>query len=138
MKIGQLAKRSGFTAHTIRYYERIGLLPPCQRDAADQREYDEDALVWIAFLGRLKATGMPIRDMKRYAQLRDQGPSTAIDRRKILQAHRDALVAHIAKLQQCLLSLDQKIDIYLESESEATHDANPTPDGRDPPSTRSA
>ncbi|MGO4908505.1 MerR family DNA-binding transcriptional regulator [Pseudorhodobacter sp. W20_MBD10_FR17] len=62
MKIGELAKRSGLTAYTIRYYERIGLLPFANRDAGGQRDYDPSILVWIEFLGRLKATGMPIRE----------------------------------------------------------------------------
>ena len=61
MKIGDLAKRTGLTAHTIRYYERIGLLPRASRRSS-QREYDASILPWIEFLGRLKTTGMPSRD----------------------------------------------------------------------------
>lgn len=61
MKIGELAKRSGLTAHTIRYYERIGLLPYADRDQSSRRDYDASILAWIEFLGRLKTTGMPIR-----------------------------------------------------------------------------
>lgn len=57
MKIGELAKRSGLSAHTIRYYERIGLLPYADRDQSSQRDYDASILIWIAFLGRLKTTG---------------------------------------------------------------------------------
>ncbi len=54
MKIGELAKRSGLSAYTIRYYERIGLLPYADRDRSSRRDYDPDILVWIEFLGRLK------------------------------------------------------------------------------------
>ena len=77
MKIGELARRSGLTGHTIRYYERIGLLPRAPRDRAGRRDYDAAILDWIEFLGRLKTTGMPIREMLVYARLRAEGASTA-------------------------------------------------------------
>ena len=76
MKIGELAKRSGLSAHTIRYYERIGLLPYADRDQSGQRDYDASILVWIEFLHRMKTTGMPIREMLRYAALRAGGVET--------------------------------------------------------------
>jgi len=112
MKIGQLAKRTGLSAHTIRYYERIGLLPYADRDRSGRRDYDETILTWIAFLGHLKATGMPIRDMLSYAQLRDGGPATAADRCALLVAHRETVRARVAELQACLLALDDKIAGY--------------------------
>lgn len=112
MKIGDLAKRSGFSAHTLRYYERIGLLPYADRDASGQRDYDETILIWIEFLGRLKDTGMPIRDMLAYANLRNGGPATTQERHDILAAHRDQVQATIARLQANLLVLDDKIAGY--------------------------
>ncbi len=121
MKIGELARQSGLTPHTIRYYERIGLLPRADRDHARQRDYDASILTWIEFLGRLKTTGMPIRDMLRYAQLRARGVATQPERRQLLERHRDAVRAHVAALQDCLLVLDSKIAGYAGS-SERTHD----------------
>lgn len=112
MKIGVLAKQSGLSAHTIRYYERIGLLPFADRDQSRQRDYDASILVWIEFLGRLKSTGMPIREMLRYAKLRDQGASTATERRKLLEKHRQGVRDHVELLQSCLLVLDAKIAGY--------------------------
>lgn len=112
MKIGTLASRSGLTAHTIRYYERIGLLPHAFRDAAGRRDYDDTILVWIEFLGRLKTTGMPIREMLRYAELRNAGPSTADERRVILEGHRAKVREQVKELQSCLEVLDTKIAIY--------------------------
>jgi len=85
MKIGELAKRSGLTAHTIRYYERIGLLPYANRDRSNQRDYDASILIWIEFLGRMKTAGMPIREMLRYASLRARGVATAAERRELLE-----------------------------------------------------
>ncbi|WP_315797760.1 MULTISPECIES: MerR family transcriptional regulator [unclassified Bradyrhizobium] len=112
MKIGELARQSGLTPHTIRYYERIGLLPRADRDHARQRDYDASILTWIEFLGRLKATGMPIRDMLRYAELRAGGAATEPGRRRLLERHRDAVRARVASLQDCLLVLDAKIAGY--------------------------
>ncbi|CCD90295.1 putative transcriptional regulator, MerR family [Bradyrhizobium sp. ORS 285] len=124
MKIGELARQSGLTAHTIRYYERIGLLPRADRDHARQRDYDASILTWIEFLGRMKATGMPIRDMLRYAELRARGAATEPERRRLLERHREAVRARVATLQDCLLVLDGKIAGYAgSSERTDDHDA---------------
>lgn len=112
MKIGQLAKRSGLTAHTIRYCERIGLLPYADRDPSGQRDYDASILSWIEFLGRLKATEMPIREMLHYAGLREAGPVTEVERRELLEQHRERVRAKLAELSDCLLVLDAKIAGY--------------------------
>jgi DNA-binding transcriptional MerR regulator len=112
MKIGDLAKRSGLSAHTIRYYERIGLLPYADRDQSRQRDYDASILVWIEFLGRLRTTGMPIRDMLRYAVLREDGVGTEAERREILEQHRARVRGQVAELQASLLVLDTKIAGY--------------------------
>lgn len=128
MKIGELAKRTGLSPHTIRYYERIGLLPIAARDAGGWRDYDEGILVWIEFLDRLKTTGMPIREMLRYAELRAEGDHTGPERRVLLEQHREKVRAHLADLQASLLVLDTKIDTYVETEKR-THpneDTHPT------------
>ncbi|MBT1157842.1 MerR family transcriptional regulator [Aminobacter anthyllidis] len=124
MKIGELAKRSGLTAYTIRYYEQIGLLPAPDKDASGQRDYDASILTWIEFLGRLKATGMPIREMLRYAALREKGSATDAERRTLLEAHRRKVRDHVADLQANLLVLDAKISGYADAEKriETQHD----------------
>jgi len=121
MKIGLLAKRSGLSAYTIRYYERIGLLPYANRDQSHQRDFDASILVWIEFLGRLKSTGMPIREMLRYAKLRDQGVSTEAERRKLLEDHRQRVRDHVELLQSCLLVLDTKIAGYSSTKKRTLH-----------------
>lgn len=112
MKIGALAKRSGLSVHTIRYYERIGLLPYADRDRSGQRDYDASILVWIEFLHRMKTTGMPIRDMLRYAALRGGGAATEAERRTLLEQQRARVRTHLGQLQDCLLVLDTKIAGY--------------------------
>jgi DNA-binding transcriptional MerR regulator len=140
MKIGQLAKRSGLSAHTIRYYERIGLLPYADRNASGHRDYDASILVWIEFLDRLKTTGMPIRDMLRYAALREHGGGTEAERRDILERHRDRVRAHVAELQDCLHVLDTKIAGYAGTKKRMKeyYDATPPERRRKPTGTRQA
>jgi DNA-binding transcriptional MerR regulator len=98
MKIGGLARRSGLSAHTIRCYERIGLLPYADRDRSRQRDYDASILTWIEFLGRLKTTGMPIQDMLRYTALRERGAGTEAERRVLLEQHLERVRARVAEV----------------------------------------
>ena len=123
MKIGDLARRTGMSAHTLRYYERIGLLPYADRDGSGRRDYDASILTWIGFLGRLKATGMPIREMLRYADLRARGAVTGPERRRLLEQHREQVRRRIADCQDCLLVLDSKIAGYAGSDERTSHDA---------------
>jgi len=124
MKIGELAKRCGLSTYTIRYYERIGLLPYADRDRSSQRDYDASILTWIEFLGRLKTTRMPIREMLRYAALREKGAGTEVERRALLERHRDTVRAHVAELTACLVVLDSKIAGYSGHETRMkNHDA---------------
>ena len=122
MKIGQLAECSGLSVHTIRYYERIGLMPPPDRDGGGRRDYDPAILDWTRFLDRLKATGMPIREMRRYAALRAEGPATGPARRALLEAHREGVRARIAALTEGLSVLDAKIDGYAMDEETTRND----------------
>jgi DNA-binding transcriptional MerR regulator len=139
MKIGELAKRTGLSAHTIRYYERIGLLPYADRDRSSQRDYDASILTWIEFLGHLKTTGMPIRDMLRYAALRERGVGTEAERRDMLKQQRERVRAHVAELQDCLLVLDTKIAGYGgDDQRMKDDDATPPQRRRKPPGTRAA
>jgi DNA-binding transcriptional MerR regulator len=131
MKIGDLARKTGLTTHTIRYYERIGLIPYAFRDQSGQRDYDASILTWIAFLDRLKTTGMPIREMLRYARLRERGAGTERERRELLEHHRDRVRAHVAELQASLAVLDTKIAGYAGSQKvEKDNDADTAPGRR--------
>jgi DNA-binding transcriptional MerR regulator len=123
MKISELAERTGLSAHTIRYYERIGLLPYATRNQAKHRDYDASILAWIEFLGRLKTTGMPLRDMLAYAGMRADTATTA-ERRTLLVQHRAEVATRIAELSACLTVLDSKIASYggAPSTTEQKHD----------------
>lgn len=121
MKIGEVAKRSKLSIHTIRYYERIGLFPRIDRDRSGRRDYDASILIWIEFLERLKTTGMPIREMLSYAALREHGASTELERRVLLEQHRKRVRAHVAELQASLLVLDKKIAGYAGQEQRNKH-----------------
>lgn len=112
MMIGEVAEKSGFSVHTLRYYEKIGLLPPSHRDSGGRRSFDDDVLRWLEFLGRLKDLGMPIRDRVLYARMRAEGDSTIEARRNLLQTYRDELAVRVASLTETLEVLDAKIASY--------------------------
>lgn len=112
--IGELARRSGVSPHTLRYYEAAGILKPAVRSASGHRQYQDDDLRWLEFVLRLKMTGMPLADIKRYAALRDQGETTLHARLAMLEVHRQRLVARIDALGVCAGALDDKIRIYRE------------------------
>ncbi|MEU5691132.1 MerR family transcriptional regulator [Actinosynnema sp. NPDC020468] len=110
--IAQAAERSGLSIDTLRYYERIGLVDPPARDSGGRRVYTDDDLGWLAFLTRMRTTGMPIRMMREYAQLRRRGPATAGRRKQVLLEHRASVRERIAELQASLDVLDYKITHY--------------------------
>lgn len=114
--IAQAADRSGLSIDTLRYYERIGLVEPPARDSGGRRVYSEDDLGWLAFLTTLRTTGMPIRMMREYAQLRRHGTVPAVRRKQILLEHRADVRARIAELRSCLDVLDDKIENCAEVE----------------------
>lgn len=112
MKISEFAARSGVSAHTLRYYEKVGVLPAIARDAAGQRVFDPSDLDWIAFVTRLKETGMPLDQIREYADLRQQGPTTAPARCRLLEQHADALEDELNKAQHHLRRIREKITGY--------------------------
>lgn len=116
--IQEASRKSGLSAHTLRYYERIGLIHEVDRGPNGHRTYAGADLDWLDFLTKLRATGMPIADMCRYAELRRQGPRTTAERRRMLEAHRERVRARIAQLTGDLGVLDYKIDFYNALESQ--------------------
>ena len=117
ISIAQAAERSGLSAHTLRYYERIGLIHPVGRGENGHRRYGRDDMEWLALLTKLRTTDMPIRQMVEYAELVREGPHTAARRRAMLEAHREAISRQMAQLEETAAVLDQKIQMYTEMEN---------------------
>lgn len=120
LTIQQVADRTGLSAHTLRYYERIGLLAPIQRAENGHRRYSADDLGWIDFLKKLRATGMPIAQMARYAALQRDGDATLQARVAILKEHREVVRARMQELQTHLEVIDYKIDFYAKEQEKQT------------------
>jgi DNA-binding transcriptional MerR regulator len=110
--IDEAAKRTGLTAHTLRYYERISLIAPVSRAAGGQRRYTASDIAWIEFLLRLRTTNMPIGKMLEFAQLRSEGASTVPARRQLLETHLADVLAEIEAMQKAAQALQSKITHY--------------------------
>lgn len=117
--IGEVAALSGLTAHTLRWYERIGLLERVGRSYSGQRRYSDRDLTWLSFLGRLRLTGMPVADMVRYAELVRAGEHTFAERRQLLRAHREEVRRRMDELQANLAAIDHKISFYSDAAAAA-------------------
>lgn len=111
--IGEFSRLTGLGIHTLRYYEHEDLLAP-ERDSGNRRRYSDGDVTWAEFILRLKATGMPIKDIRRYSELRAAGGGTLTERLEMLAQHREALSERIAQLQEHKSRLDEKIEFYRE------------------------
>ncbi|MFY1624091.1 MerR family transcriptional regulator [Micromonospora sp. WMMD723] len=118
LSVGEAAARVGLTTYTLRWYEQEGLVAPVGRDSAGRRRYTEDDLNWLVLLTRLRRTGMPVRDMRRYAELARQGDRTRAARRALFEAHRVRVLARMAELEEDLKVLNYKIETYRCTEEE--------------------
>ncbi len=123
-----MAARCGMTAHTLRYYERVGLIQSVQRGRSGHRRYSDQDRQWLQFLKSLRATHMPIRDMQRYAALNNGGKSRVAEQCKILEEHRAALEKQIADLQNAQILLTHGIEQLISlDEREADIASEPLP-----------
>ncbi|MFE9770559.1 MerR family transcriptional regulator [Streptomyces sp. NPDC005931] len=113
--ISEVAALTGLTAHTLRWYERIGLMPHIDRSHTGQRRYSNRDLDWLALVGKLRLTGMPVADMVRYAELVREGDHTYTERFELLKATREDVLSRIAELQGTLAVLDRKISFYADA-----------------------
>ena len=119
--ISEVASLSGLSAHTLRWYERIGLMPHVDRSHTGQRRFTNRDLDWLHLVGKLRSTGMAVADMVRYAEYVREGEHTYPQRHELLTATRADVRQRIAELQDTLAVLDYKIGIYA--------DAAETPEG---------
>ncbi|MFE2165680.1 MerR family transcriptional regulator [Streptomyces sp. NPDC059447] len=110
--ISEVEARTGLTQHTLRWYERIGLMPHVDRSHSGQRRFSDQDLNWLSFVGKLRATGMSVADMVRYAELVREGDHTFDERRALLERTRIEVRARLTELTDALAVLDYKIGIY--------------------------
>ncbi|MFF5155950.1 MerR family transcriptional regulator [Streptomyces sp. NPDC000348] len=113
--ISEVVALTGLTAHTLRWYERIGLMPHIDRSHTGQRRYSNRDLDWLALVGKLRLTGMPVADMVRYAELVRAGDHTYTERFELLRRTREDVLSRIAELQGTLAVLDRKIGFYADA-----------------------
>lgn len=111
MIIGEIAKKTGVNESTLRYYEKKELIR-VPRDKNGRRDFAESDIEWIKFIKRLKDTGMLLKDIKRYSQLRYEGDGTMAERLSILETHRLFVLREIKKWDEYLKNLDEKITFY--------------------------
>jgi DNA-binding transcriptional MerR regulator len=115
LTISEVAARTGLTVHTLRYYERAGLmLTPVQRSSSSHRAYSPADVTWLTFLTRLRSTALPITKVKEYADLARRGDDTRADRLELLQRHRIAVAAQLTEMEASLAAIDYKIALYSE------------------------
>lgn len=113
LPIAEAATSLGLTTDTLRYYEKDGLLlRPVPRASGGHRRYEETDLRWIELVTRLRSTGMPIRDVRRYAALVRTGEGTEAERLALLQNHREQVLRQLAEVQGHLAAIEYKIDLY--------------------------
>lgn len=109
LSIGEAAQRLHLSEDTLRYYERVGLTPPVERASSGHRRYSDDDLRWFHFVTRMRATGMSIQALQRYAALTREGEHTSAARLSLLEEHRGNVKAQIEELHAALETIDHKI-----------------------------
>ncbi|WP_108652409.1 MerR family transcriptional regulator [Dongshaea marina] len=112
MNIKEFSSRVGVSAHTIRYYEKIGVLREIRRSSSGHRFFNGQDLKWMEFVLRLKDMGMPLSQIQRYAELREQGDTTMQERKALLEAHVEIVRQRLAIEQEHLRNIQDKIALY--------------------------
>jgi DNA-binding transcriptional MerR regulator len=117
--IQRISKMTGLTVHTLRYYEKMGLLNDVERDGNGYRQYSETDIAWIDFLICLRILGMSVTDMKQFSDLRSQGNSTISARRELLEIHQSKVLEEINILKDNLSKIEEKIGYYKKMEEQS-------------------
>ena len=112
MTIAEVSKKFGLSQDTLRYYERIGLIPAIKRNASGFRNYDEQDCNRIEFIMCMRSAGLPIEALIEYMHLQSLGDHTISARKEILMQQRDELAERVAEMQKTLDRLNRKIEIY--------------------------
>lgn len=112
MKIAEVSEQYGISADTLRYYERVGLIPPVHRNAGGIRDYNELDLRRVDFIKCMRSAGLPIEVLIEYVALVQQGDKTIEARKDILIEQRELLAARMKEMQKTLDILEHKIEVY--------------------------
>lgn len=112
MTITEVAKKYELSPDTLRYYERIGLLPPVNRSSSGNRDYTEEDCNWVQFIKCMRRAGLSIEALIEYVSLFQQGDSTIPTRKNLLLEERAVLEERIREMQDTLEYLNQKIEHY--------------------------
>ncbi len=110
--IAKAAQITGLSVHTLRYYDKEGLMPYIERDASGIRKFKDSDFNWLRIITCLKDSGMPLKQIKKYIDLGMLGPSTTFDRLDIMKNHRESVLKKIELLHQHLQTIDNKIEAY--------------------------
>lgn len=126
--IGQVAKKTGLTAHTLRYYQKEGLLPFLQKSSSGLRVFSDNDLGWLGLIECLKETGMPLKDIRQYIDWYLEGDSTLSLRLDMFKNQKNRVEEQIRQFQKHLEKIEYKIALYEEAVKEGSLDkavANP-------------
>jgi DNA-binding transcriptional MerR regulator len=121
LSIGQVVERTGLSVHTLRFYEREGLLiGPVRRNSSGRRVYREQDVEWLANCTKFRASGMPLATIRRFAELVRSGPGNEAARLDLLRRHQQQVVGRIRELTECLDLISHKVEVYEEHLSNGT------------------
>lgn len=112
MTITEVSKKYGLSADTLRYYERVGLIPTVNRNKSGIRDYTQEDCNWVEFIKCMRGAGLPIEVLIDYVTMFQQGDSTVDERKALLIDQRRALAEKIEEMNKTLERLDYKIDLY--------------------------
>jgi DNA-binding transcriptional MerR regulator len=112
LTVAEAAREAGVSAHTLRYYERAGLLAHIERNGSGHRRFTSEDLEWVVMVTRLRATGMPIRAIRQYAELVRAGEGNEAERLALLEEHRERVLRQLEEIQRNLELVDYKIGLY--------------------------
>lgn len=125
LTVKEVAEKTGLSVHTLRYYEQIGIIHPVERAGNQHRVYSPKDLEWIAFLIRLRSTGMPVKEMASYARMVREGDTTLTARRQLMEKHREAIRSQIQELENHLQLIEKKVEYYRRKEANAFEPVEP-------------
>ncbi len=114
MTISEVSQKYGLPADTLRYYEKVGLIPPVNRKESGVRDYTETDCGWVEFIKCMRGAGLSIETLIEYVSLFRRGNRTLQKRKQLLIKERDALQRRVEQMQQTLSRLNHKIEVYEE------------------------